>query len=360
MRKKLFYLLCILAVSNLRESQASDPPGLSEVIERHKQSLESIATLHLKIQISYKPETDFGTETTESWLDGDNFRTIYRTTGDISLFYDTQIKGNTKKSYGYSNKGIKTGKGMNNGDIDINTGFVMGNPLPYCLFRLFSSGKTRDVPLWKLLEEPRHSTTLEKARIENNDFLIITLSHEKAKQKIWLSKNHNYLIKKIQQWYPTNSKTVSLEREVKEFKEILPGIYFPAIMVSKVYTPSTGIFQREGTIILKEIEINRPIPQTKLEFNFPPDILVFDAIKQKIWRTNSIGEIGVQDQTYDGKPSEYRAGSGLLNAQLPNTKLPTLTEPASLGQWVFLVALCLIMTGLILLAIKYLRKISPH
>ena len=297
MKKCIFlYALCFLETSFLSESQAADPPGLSEVIARHKQTLESISSLHLKMEVSYNPElTDFGNETTECWLDRDNYRVIYRTHGEISVFMDTYVKGNIKKSYSKSNKEMKY-----SGSIGLNVGFIMGNPLPHCLFRLSSSGETKDVPFWTLIDEQHHSTTIENTKIDGDDYVIVTLSNETGKQMIWFSKKHNYLVKKIHRWHP-KTKTLTLDREVTEFREVSPGVYFPAKIVSKIYTPLTGVFQREGTIILKDIEINRPISQSVFESNFPADVLVYDAIKQKIWRTDDAGEIGVEAQSPDSR-----------------------------------------------------------
>ncbi len=355
MRTWFLSAICFLATFLFGQSQAADPPGLTEVVARHRQTLESISTLHLKMLISNSPETEFGNEMSECWVDGDNFRVIYRTKGEFSLFNDTNTKGGISKTY--SNTTItKTGIGSNNGAIGINIGYVMGNPLPYCLFRVFSSGKTRDVPFWTLLEEPRHSTTIENATIEGDDYDIVTLSHEKAKLKIWFSKKHNYLIKKIHQWYPPDAKAVAWEREVKEFQEVSPGVFFPAKVISRNYKPKTGEFQREGTILLTEIEINRPPLPTAFEFHFPADILVFDAVKQKVWRTDEAGEIGGEARLEDGTIHEYKEGGGLANVQLPESKYPTKSEPASLGEWVFLVAIALILTGLILLTMKRFGK----
>lgn len=147
-----------------------------------------------------------------------------------------------------------------------------------------------------------------------------------------------------------------MDREVTEFREVSPGVYFPAKLVSKSYTPLTGVFRREGTIILKDIEINRPISQSVFESNFPADVLVYDAIKQKIWRTDDAGEIGVEAQSPEGKALEYREGKGLVNALLPGTKYPTVSEPESLSRWGFLISIVLIMTGFILLIIKSVRN----
>lgn len=290
---------------------------LNAVKLRHTETAEAISTLYLKLRVTFEPALPTGAETIEYWRDGGEFHLKLHT--ERGRHSETYGKDNTVRTF--DNGPTAGGASTSSGKIAAAGGPIYGDPMALCLLTVPGATQFR-APFATVLKEAGQSASVRNAKEAGNEYAVVTLTHEKAKLDIWFSKSHNYLVGKLVIWSTKEFPHPIGDNTVTAFREVAPGIYFPSQVASTNYSAVDGKVIARRTVAVQDIRLNQPVSRDRLAFKFPPNFTVLDQIQNKVWQTNSAGEIGGEAKGADGKPLTVARGT------LPN---PSSNAPSGAG-----------------------------
>lgn len=350
-----FLALILILLVGSRLAAKSDPT-IDDLCKRNQATIGSVATLYLKMRVQYDPPNFMGEQRTTYWRVGDEFRLVFQSTrGWHGHFHG--LSGTLKAHVEVPSQ--NGSNPSNNGIIGPLGSSVLGDPETLCLLTVPGKGEWPWVSLAASMEESHRFKKQRNFSEKGREYSIISADHKKGKYEAWLSKQHNYLIGKMINWTIEDRNFPSMESEVLEFREIVPGIYFPTIISSKIFSPTDGKQRDVRTVTVEEISINQPIPKSQLNFRFPAHLMVLDQIHNKVWMTDENGETKEEARNNNGEV--FTLYKGEMQPRLEEGKTgPTLEEPQSAFRWILPISFSFIVAGLCLFVIKKIRTIKKE
>src|SRR5439155_79810 len=113
--------------------------------------------------------------------------------------------------------------------------------------------------------------------------------------EFWFDPRVNYLARKV----ITRVKQSVAEKTVQEFKEVKPGIFFPAVIRGS--TQNAGKLDGRSTTTISKISINAELPADIFDLRFPPGIIVRDSLKNALFKADANGELTLPPTDSKGK-----------------------------------------------------------
>ncbi len=334
-------------------AHAKAPPNLHDLRERHQAVVGAMATLHIRFHARYDPPNHgLGEEEVEYWRDGTDFRLVYKTSNGRR--FDYQGISGTLKAFIHGPPVTADVLPSKSGTIGPMRRTLYPDPGMFCLFKVPGKTSMDWLPLAESLDETHGLKSLRTVNEKGKEYFVITLDYNHGKFEAWLSENHNYLIERLIIWPNEGGTNPVADYVVDEFKEISPGIPFPTKISTRFYSPSDGKLCEVKTVIVDEINMNRPISKSQLEFLFPPGEIVLDLVNNKVWRTNDEGEIGTEAKDEKGQALTIVKGS--MHPALENgATRATSEESEPLISRLLPLSLSLIAAGLFLMLFKKYR-----
>jgi len=367
-RKAMQGFLCLAAAAVLLlgltpgEGSGNGRAAIDEVAARHQKTMASFKTLHLKLEFLGE---EHGPYQQELWKDGENHR--WTTTnflrpggkqealvkeGKVSNWVQAKIEGVLVPLY--------------SGSINPSSKETRIDPLGHCLFGCLDQAttETRSIPFDQVLNEPGATCECEDVSESGRDYAVVKCANKNYSREIWFSKNHNYLVSKLiqksngfpdkyrnlRQLTPVQTSPGNESSEinptvifsVEEFTEVSPGLHFPAKVTTRM---DRGPVKDPlvSTVMVRSIEVNRPVAPSSFDFQFPPDLLVWDGVEKKVWRTDEHGALGVEARNENGT---------LISFTYRPTSLIDFWAPLLVGS--------LVIAGLLAFVVKRLRLQQPR
>jgi len=256
---------------------------------------------------------------------------------------------------------LQTGPTYKKGQALINASgndpYFRCNPAEQLLFG-FLRHPEHAVNMSEFITQPTKSRSISKIRQDGRDLiqLSVSLPHIQFPEmsydfEYYLDPSINYLARKV--IIRINQREDDrTEREVTEFREISPGVFFPTrsktVHYSKSKPESTSEFR---TINLR---VNEPIDESAFNLTIPPGVVVRDEILGRQYKTDANG------QPIDSKaliPGKMVSSSAIMSG--PGTAEPTPyhQRPASeQAGSVFWIILGLTVLGLATVVYFFIRR----
>lgn len=310
----------------VRSVQANDLAVLCQ--SGHEQSRRQIERLKCRVIIEQAPrevlnyhtkqkEKQPATKSIINWTqDGDKFHSRYAS--DLGISYQAVWDGKELRILHEENYDKKD-KINRHGELDSSSGLSKLMETPW---RLGMFGWDR-LPF--KLTKP-WLERMEEKRTPGGQHIVAHTRVSKTLVETWFSPKQNFLIVKSVV-YPNPSNTSrSFIREVTAFSEPLPGVFFPARIVSSVVRNGQAVVR--DTVTIDQVSINGPIDSPHFTLVFPPNITVADNTK-KVYRQTEKG---------GGFASDPRPFPPPRSVATPQS-LPTSMQPGWFEQtWRWLVA----------------------
>ncbi len=343
-----------IALSLLSALASFNLGDIDDLKKRHAESVGQIESLHLNLEIEYDPPMGTGQENIEYWKNGDEFK--IRIKNPQGAGGESEIYANKGIQKGYDIRPPKAGaQPIRGGSIYPRGGPIGGDPFLLCLLSVPGNTAFR-VPFSVALEEPHELLSFKSQKLAGFLYETAVIQQKDNKFEARFSERHNFLIDRLTIWEPDQLEHASSITEVNEFKELGPGVFFPTVVTSKQYVPKSGKLLYTRLIKVKQADLNKPILKEDLAFHFPPNILITDAIKNKLFFTDDSGEPSIDARNSEGKLYKLIKGPVSPKSALSGDTRPTEEEPTSYFRWVFYASIVLILIGALLLTFRKTKK----
>jgi hypothetical protein len=200
---------------------------------------------------------------------------------------------------------------------------LMPDPWYPALFRHFGEESGTTAAFDEIMAKPHRVHSAKKVREDGRDLVYIHISHKRAGLEFWFDPQVNYLIRKT----TTRVKQSVTERTVQEFREVKPGIFFPAL--TKAIGQSAGKVVSTSSATISQIKINDELPADVFDFRFPPGMIVKDSFKNALFKTDANGQPTLPPTDNNGKLLHVAKSPPLSG---PETK-PTYASAEEARQW---------------------------
>lgn len=163
---------------------------------------------------------------------------------------------------------------------------------------LFVLDKKEGATLPDLLQDPRSNVRIESVREEQLLLHKLTiervLGSEKQNLEILVDPTHSYLVRSFVRVRSSDKDYTRREVRVSRFKEVAPGIHFPAQITSKVYVRNSSGDSPElravTEITFNSVTVNHSIDPNKLTLELPPQTGVVDHRDRTTYLIGAKGE----------------------------------------------------------------------
>jgi hypothetical protein len=250
----------------------------------HTQARQAIQSLHVKAlaTVNYhgkkpRPATRYKLEW---WQDGETFRSKEEMDesgegpgAQSREFTDRLWKGGRSKTLTRPFEGGKPGQAV--GSLGERSLLVTAtSPWNWGLFE-FLPGAGMDM-LDALGDKAKHVESVERETV--NGRLLFRVKFQRKGQlaiSAWFDPSVNFLVRKLE---VRNVESETLQtREVTEFRESQPGVFFPYRVVSK--GSLRGEPTQDSTVEVESLRVNEPIDPSVFQIAFPKGTAVTDEIQ---------------------------------------------------------------------------------
>jgi hypothetical protein len=340
-------LAIVVAIIGSCCSEADDAARLlDETRSHHHAAIEAIHSLYCKH--TFKCEYSNGrvevTPQSEYWRSANLVRAKWRTEDSWCDIVIKDLEVESLCKFSGKTKPIVTIR------RDEGSALGMADPWLNALFVFFGEPNPSELPggFDKLLIGHKIQRVENVVRGEE-DFNVIELKIGSSIREYSFDRHRNYLIRKV----ATSAGSDSSTSEVVRFTEAAPGIYFPEIVILKVF--SKGALDQTRASTFADIRVNMPIPDAGFRLEYPPSTEVHDLIRGKQFTTDGSGQIaGEGTDLAVPPPTVSSRESGPPRAQ-------TTTEASSWLSWILPVSVCLLLVGACFWCSKRLRmRLGPH
>ena len=322
MRCIFCWLFTLCCASN--STRAEDVPTASELAARHKAAADSLIPFQCKFRQTNLGDLSLVKSNVKTGIYARSIDAV-RGRGKLGvLTFDELIKSgrrsfqmlNSQISREYCPGKIEAAKG--NG--------VLCDAWTYALLDI-ADGERR--PLWAWLNTSDRVKVSAVLREGHNLFRVDVPTHN-ATISIWFDPNVNYLARMAEVNTKSGAKT---ELIVSDFLEAGPGIFFPKS--SRCSTAKSGDALSGWTAEFSQVSAGKPLPQSALDFRFPPDTIVIDEIAKTTRRTDASGRPVRPGNTRDGHPIVVDSTpEPSRSPDAPKTARPaTQVEPTPRSRW---------------------------
>jgi len=203
---------------------------------------------------------------------------------------------------------------------------------------------------------------VEQKVTENGIVPIIHLNHASGECVIRLNPRYNYLIDFVE--YRNTKADVASVHEVKRFKDVGAGLYFPEL-ISNVNSVK-GHVRETITTNITEIIVNSRRTRESLKLSYPRGTILYDMIRGVNYQVDGTGTRIGPETSNDGKSP---ARNTTLTAQgdtpapdkiAPHSQYPQASVwdalPRGLGTWLVLCGVGILVALVILATVNRLRR----
>ncbi len=319
---------------------------LTEAVERHSASVETIRTLHCRIAIQSTPSSG-GVTTAEYWRLGGDFRCRSKTDG-VTIEY--------QRHNGVTTQYVSSTGRLGEAQItDRNMAYV-SEAWSYGMMSFYGSDQHR-VELKDLLADKLTTASASRAERGGRKMIRIKISHTRADLEIWLDPAVNHLARHVVLKSKLKDGPPESDTTVESFVENAPGVFFPSKVVCSVAAVKNG--QKSGwEATFSEIEVNKTLPPESLRLRLPAGVLVSDDLRSGMFRTDVSGQPVLPVTNAQGKRLTV---AGSPPAQIPpsDPEVPTRiteAEPQSPTRWVLPSSLAFLALAFLLWLIRTVRR----
>lgn len=201
------------------------------------------------------------------------------------------VDGETAKSWGTDG-----GKAMAAMVIPARDFVSQSNVFDLCLIEFFLGPVDRRLTLDELIQGASKGATAQRVKHAGRDLILITaefaekpstggLPQQAVRMEVYLDPAVNCLVRKIVKTL-NDGKTV-MEREITEFAEPSPGVFFPVKVEAKTATDGKPV--QTVSITLSDLKVNQPIGAEWFEFRVPHGTKVFNRATMTSYESDERG-----------------------------------------------------------------------
>ncbi|HYV35086.1 MAG TPA: hypothetical protein VE988_05235 [Gemmataceae bacterium] len=345
-------LLLLSAVPTPAVAGAPNPDLLEFVLEAHKAARESIHTASCKVTFVFKSTVEGGesrvtiSEAGEYWYSSDAIRVkASRPDGRKTEYVWRDGICKSLSEQPRPNKPMVTAmlsampeRFVMSTRVDAFVCGLLAPPREPLIQRRVAENLVGDATKVK---------SVEKKTVDGKEVIVVLLLFEKSKQaqepwdiEIHFDPSVNYLIRRTIAT-ATNSKneTLRAEHEVIQFKECLPGVFFPERSTRR-YT-SNGNLLTTWTADIADIRLNEALPGDIFDFSWPDGITLTDTIKGVSYKIDSMGNALSKENALLRHPP-HNAGN-----EKATPKLATTVEPQPGGSWILPWSAAILLVGVV-------------
>jgi hypothetical protein len=300
MRLPYFFVLLYSAAASVEPARAD--MSLDQLLDAHRSARESIRSMHVIVALRIVTHLPVGGRpptvvTCEWWQDGKNVRYATNVAEDLSGGAHRYLTPSERKTaIGESgNRTIVTGT-TREGDVKRVSGIIDDprfDPGPYTPWAqgLFELDNATHAFLDTVLSKGRDK--LRNVALSWNGGLATVTFDEKDRigHELVFDPASNYLVRRHRTFmYSADRKTQEqpYEKEIKEFKEVAPGIFFPTKTEIRCFGKN-GL-KWTGSVTLDVKMVNDQIPSEQLSLTFPKGLEVADYKSQEFYVVGEEGE----------------------------------------------------------------------
>lgn len=319
---------------------------LTEAVERHSASADTIRTLHCRISIRNSPSSDRGS-TAEYWRVGGDFRCRSKSDG-VTIEYE--------RHNGVTTQYVSSSGQVGEAQITDRNMAYASEAWSYGLLSFYGNDQHR-VELKGLLANKQTTATASRAERGGRTMVRVKVSHTRADLEIWLDPAVNHLARHVMIKSKLKDGPPESDTTVESFVESAPGVFFPSKVVCSVAAGKNG--QKSGwEANFSEIVLNKHLPPQSLRLRLPAGVLVSDDLRNGMFRTDASGNPVLPATNAQGKRLTV---AGAQPAQIPpiDPEVPTRmteAEPQSLTRWILPLSLVFLALATLLWFIRTVRR----
>lgn len=323
--------MCLLLA--LPASTSAGSSLLEEVRHGNQAALQSIHTFYCRIAVAYEPKAQVPPPAGEYWRSLDTVRVRWHL-------------GNQKFESILKDSRVWTLGGADNAAA---VGRYDGSPLGMCdawrlgLFTLPAHEKIAVATFNELLDQPHELQGVERRTENGAEFVVIKISHARARQELWFERGVNFLIRKDVATWPTGQRS---ESEVMRFTEVAPGVFFPEEVETRSFS-ADGKLLRTQRNLFSNFRVNQPLPPESFRVRFSPGTELQDLIAGKRYKVDENG-------TPIGSPSDLPQVAPLSAGVTPRTE--TREEPRPWTRWILWPSVGMVLAGGGLWLVRWRRQ----
>jgi hypothetical protein len=329
---------------------SADPDGdlLQNLQRAHRSAVESIRTFSCRVESSSDPPSEPNAEENgQYWRSGNSFRIrrerqFHIDNQLVSCRTDLLVRDGKSISLSYLSPPGRLGPA----EASIERASCRYHCDAWALALInFLVEENRYVPFQNFLA----SSSVRDARwIQEGgrDLVCLEADREIASSLTWFDPQVNYLVRKqvvhIKPQIQTplsRSNKFRAEREVLEFREYAPGVFFPAVVEWRSYQNGKLHWTRRTRFL--DVQVNRGLSPDMFQIRFPPGIVVRDAIRGSVNRTDQKWQPTLVARNEQGHVLQFSREPPLI-APAGVTGTVTAREPVSWTWWILPASLLLL------------------
>lgn len=163
------------------------------------------------------------------------------------------------------------------------------------------------------------------------DLVRVTLANAKLQLDLWFDPAANYLIRKAD--YAKAGSSFRSISEVVQFREVVPGIFFPERVSARFTAP--GPEKAGYDVVFHAVKINRAIATSVFELDFPAGAVVADGTKGVFYTADASGRPVGKVQSIPVRTAPLSSNRTVVSEVRGDTK----EEPPPAGRWIVPVSL---------------------
>jgi hypothetical protein len=323
--------------------------------DAHRASRDSIRTLscHVEFQLASYPASTAPVQTSSADFWFSSAATRLKAVDERGAKLDYLWKDKIRKSVAYP-------PGKDQGMVSVmrnsfSDRFVHRADAFACgMLALNVPGTVRDVLFEKLVHEASKIGPVQKQTSDGRSMVVVKLYFDKSdnRKDRWTVELHfdpavNYLIRKQVYVCATAKGNFYREREVVQFQECKPGLFFPQKIVGR--SDSDGKPFSKTSIEISAIRVNEPLPEGIFDFRYPQGAMLFDDIEGVRYQVDSFGNRISESVPITRQPPPPTASKSEKGMQ-------TLDEPSHLSQWILPSSVAILTVAVAIALLRWYRR----
>lgn len=266
----------------LCQASKASPPSLTEICQKHQNSLELINQIHCKFKSVVIDNNGNGKTVSEGeyWKRGRNYCLIENMNSSSRKLWFEDAKYwilNTEK--------FPNGKPRKYGQIQAGSGEV-NDSVRLKALGAFSGPNGAILPFYEIA---KNSNFLKEIKNTSEGLIYINLFYDGISREFYIDPKANYLVRKMIT-IQNNPKSV-FEVEVTSFFESANGIFFPSNIETRSDSKENNNLTPKGYIKFFDITINEITRDSIFPHQFPEGIEVYNSIDNKVYRSVTGGHL---------------------------------------------------------------------
>jgi hypothetical protein len=135
--------------------------------------------------------------------------------------------------------------------------------------------------LLEVLEKNDGNTTAAWAAVENRKMLLVRYVVAGRTVEAYLAPEYGYLVQRMLTTVDDGNEAFCFLREISQFKEFSPGLFFPTKALTTYYRRDSGVadYLVQSDFTIENVQINVPVDPAEFELKVPAGTRVVDKTK---------------------------------------------------------------------------------